>query len=59
MPGWGIVKTMSRGAVDSSMNYCPMPLGRGQLRIELSTAPRDIVLTILQNSHEITALLPN
>ena len=59
MPGWGIVKTMSRGAVDSSMHYCPRPLGRGQFRIELSTAPRDIVLTILPNSHEITALLPN
>ena len=23
MPGWGIVKTMSRGAVDSSMHYWP------------------------------------
>ena len=43
MPGWGIVKTMSRGAVDSSMHNCPRPLGRGQLRIELSTAPRDMV----------------
>ena len=43
MPGWGIVKTMSRGAVGSSMNYCPRPLGRGLLRIELSTTPRDIV----------------
>ena len=61
MPGLGIpvVKTMSRGAADSSMNYCRRPLGRGQLRIELSMAPRDIVLTILQNSHEIIALLPN
>ena len=59
MPDWGIVKTMPRGVVGSSMNYCPRPLGRVQLRIELSTAPRDIVLTILPNSHEITALLPN
>ena len=46
---------MSRGAVDSSMHYN----GLGQLRTELSTAPRDIVLTILPNGHEITALLPN
>ena len=59
MPGWRIVKTMSRDAVDSSMSYCPRPLGRGRLCIELSTAPRDIVLTILPNSHEITASLPN
>ena len=59
MPIWGIVKTMSRGAIDSSVNYCPRPLGRGQLCIELSTAQRDIVLTILPNSYEITALLPN
>ena len=41
------------------MNYCPRPLGRGQLSIELSKAPRGIVLTFLPNSHEITALLPN
>ena len=36
------------------MHYCPTPQGRGQLFIELSTAPRGIVLTILLNRHEIT-----
>ena len=39
---------MPRDAVDSSMNYCPRPVGRGQLGIELSTAPRGIVLIITQ-----------
>ena len=38
------------------MHYCPRPQGRGQLCIELSTVPRGIVLTILQNKHEITVL---
>ena len=59
MPVWLIVKTMPRGAVDSSMHYCPRPQGRGQLCIELSTVPRGIVLTILPNRHEITVLLHN
>ena len=39
---------MPRGAVDSSMHYCP------RLRATvLSTVPRGTVLTILPNRHEI------
>ena len=34
---------MHQGAADRSMNYFPWPLGRGQLGIELSTAPILIV----------------
>ena len=45
---------MPRGAVDSSMHYCPRPQGRGQLCIELSTVPRGIVLTILPQFYYTT-----
>ena len=43
-----IVKTMPLGTVDSSMHNCLRPCGLGLKCIELSTAPRGIVLTIHQ-----------
>ena len=48
---------MPRGAVDSSVHYCPRP--QEQECTELSSVQRVIALTILPNDHEITVLLPN
>ena len=47
--------------MDSTKHYCSGPQCRGQKCIELSTAPRGMVLTILPNRHEIhvTVALPN
>ena len=37
---WNNCILLPRGAVDSSMHYCPRPKGRGQWCIELSTVPK-------------------